>query len=499
MRYLISILGILCLVITFGCEKTVPFAKMNGFETEVDSLIKLYHGVGAAVAVVKNGETVYTNGFGYKNLEEKTLVDAHTIFGIGSCTKAFTASLFGILEDKGKVSLTDAPVKHIPHLKFYSEEMDESIQIKHILSHSTGLPGISTESSAVFFKSENKNDIIPRLAHLQPQSSVNEEWIYNNYLYALAGRLSEHITQNSWQENLSQYIFDPLEMKSTYGNVVPASKNPNFSLGYGVSRVDTIVMQVLPENFPTRDAGGNIYSSVRDMTNWISMWLNEGKYKKKQLLPTAYTKQAMGKQQHMFTDSVSMSSRYYGYGWMNSEQEGHLKIEHSGGISGYTSNVVLFPDDDLGIVVLTNQNTSGLAFAITNNIVKRILDIETEPGPNEPFFSTVVGLEDPKTDTVLSEEAPPSHELKAFEGRYYHPGFGTILVTFEENTLYAETPFTKFRLQHQSNNEFIDYFTERKSQVVGNFLNFNFQPNADGNIDRVLLNVDIEPAAFMRQ
>ncbi len=498
MKHYFKCIALYFIVFTSSCaQEKIPVNALSGFETEVDSLMKVYHTVGASVAIVKDGKTIYSKGFGYKDLEDKTPANNQTIYGIASCSKAFTASLFGILEGKGRLSLQDKPKKHIPELEFYSSEMNNSVKLKHILSHSTGMPHISTESSAVLFRSENKNDIIPRLKHLKPQVGVEEEFIYNNYMYALAGRISERVTGQSWEENLLEFIFKPLAMDNTYANVFTASKNSDFATGYGVK--DTIPMPVLKEDFPTRDAGGNIYSSVADISNWLSMWLAKGNYKNKELLSKSYVERATGQQQLMNTDTITGLSRYYGFGWMNSKQKGHLKIEHSGGISGYTSNIVFFPEDHLGIVVLTNQNTAGIAFAITNNAISRLLDIDIEPNPNEPYFSTIATIEDPNTDTVINTEAPSTHALENFTGAFFHPGYGTINVTFKDSTLYATFPFTTFRLQHDSNNVFIDYFTERKSEVMGNFLRFDFQSNSENQIDYLLLNIDNPPVAFIKQ
>jgi len=288
-------------------------------------------------------------------------------------------------------------------------------------------------------------------------------------------------------------------MSSSFGNVAPASKHPAFALGYGVRRNDTTITRVLKEDFPTRDAGGNIYSSVNDMTRWLRLWLNEGQLQGEEFLPKEYVNAAMGEQHLISTDSLTNESRYYGYGWMRSRQEGHLKIEHSGGISGYTSNMVFFPEDDIGIVVLSNQNTAGIAFALTNNLITRMLDIEIAPHPNEPYFSTVIEIEDPSKNTVIQEDNPPTHSLDQFTGSFFRQGFGTINVTYDDGTLYAEFPFTTFRLEHQENNTFIDYFTERKSQVMGNFLTFDFQANSEEIIDRLLLNIDIEPVPFQKK
>ncbi|WP_378173942.1 serine hydrolase [Aquimarina sp. SS2-1] len=489
-KYIVCLIFLKAAIIT-SCQSTTlhDVVELQGFEKEVDSIMNVYHTVGAAIAVLKDGKVIYKKGFGYKDLEKKDTVNSTTVFGIGSCTKAFTAALFDIFEQKGLVQLKDSPKTYIPELSFYNDTMDEHIKISDILSHRTGIPNIPTESSAVFFRSDDRNAIIPRLKYIEPQADVGETWIYNNYLYALAGRITERITKQDWEDNLAEYIFTPLEMNTTYANVVTASKDPNFALGYGVSRRDTIPMQVLPENFPTRDAGGNIYSSIDDMTKWLKVWMSQGYYKKQRVLSSKYIKEATGNQQLINTDSITQQSQYYGYGWMNSMQKGYRKIEHSGGISGYTSNVVYYPDKQLGIIVLTNQNTAGTAFAITDRISERFLDIAIETGSNEPYFSTVISLEDPKTPTTINQTDPPTHSLVDLSGTYHHSGFGDIKVYLEEETLYAKVPFTTFRLSHEAGNRFQDHFTERKSQVVGNFLNFTFQVNEQNIIHGILLNI----------
>lgn len=498
MKNIVIVTSIFLGIMTVSCKGTPAqeITELKGFEKEVDSIMQAYHTVGASIAILKEGEVLYTQGFGYKDLAKKDPVDANTIFGIGSCTKAFTAALLGIFEQKEFLDLEEKPNKYIPELAFYNSEMDTQIKISDILSHRTGIPNLPTESSAVFFRSDDKQVIIPRLKYIAPQAGVGETWIYNNYLYALAGRITERVTKKSWQENLSEYIFKPLEMNATYGNVVPASKDPNFALGYGVSRTDTIPMQVPPENFPTRDAGGNIYSSIQDMARWLQVWMDHGKYSNQSILSSIYIEQAIGNQQRIDTDSTTLESRYYGFGWMNSKQEGYRKIEHSGGISGYTSNVAYYPEEQLGIIVLTNQNTAGIAYAITDRISERFLNIDIETGPNEPYFSTVIGLEDSKTPTIINETDPPSYELDALVGTYHHAGFGEIKVHFEEKTLYATLPFTTFRLSHEAGNVFQDHFTERKSQVVGNFLNFTFQVNEVNTISGVLLNIASDGIVF---
>lgn len=474
--------------------------RLTGIDAQIDSLLIDYRTVGVAVAVIENGKTIYAKGFGYRDFEKKIPADVNTIFGIGSCTKAFTGALFGILEDQNKLALSDSPIKYIPELKFATATMDANVQLKNLLNHTSGMPATSTESSAVLFGATDKYDMIERLHHLPPAAQVGESFMYNNMIYTLAGMVTERITSRTWEENLSDLIFKPLGTSNTYANAYVAANDPNFSLGYAVDSI-TGPVPVLIEDIPMRSAGGNIYSSVDDMTKWISVWMNNGLYNGEQLLSENYIKEATSKIQPMSneppTDSTNIA--HYGYGWMNNTYNGRLKIEHSGGISGYTSNVVMFPEDDLAIVVLSNQTISGISYRITDVLTNRLLGIEDADEAPEPNYGLVYGIDPIDTPTIINKDRKPSHALNDFEGTYAHPGFGEFTISFSNGTLYADFPFTKFRLTHEENNVFIDHFTEEEAYVYWNFLRFNFQANADGIIDSVLLNVDQDPVSFRKK
>ena len=471
--------------------------QLSGLDKEVQDLIAQYHTAGLAIAVIHKDEVIYSNGFGYRDLEKQLPVDSKTIFGIGSVTKSFTGALLGILEDRNQLDFTDTPKKYIPELSFYNETMDDCIQLHHLLSHASGVPSTSTESTAVLFGSADKNELVTRLKYLPPTAEVGEQFIYNNLIYTLAGIVTERITSKSWEQNLSDLIFQPLGTENTYADVFTASKDADFAYGYAVDGTNT-PKRALPEHIPMRSAGGNIYSSVEDMAKWVAVWMNEGTYNNTQILPKKYIKKATSPLQRMSLDTTQ-PIRHYGYGWMTHTYKGYQKIEHSGGISGYTSNVVMFPSEDLAIVVLTNQTGSSIAYNITDNITNRLLNIESSETLNHEIrYSNTFIIDPANTPTIVNKEQLPSQDLQAFTGTYYHPGFSEFTISYDQGTLYAELPFTKLRLEHHEDNIFIDHFTEEMPLVYWNFLQLNFQANDKGKVDHVLINVDEEPVKFKR-
>lgn len=473
-------------------------ARFTGLEAHIDSLLVEYHAVGLSVAVVEKGNTIYAKGFGYRDYEKKSPADANTIFGIGSCTKAFTAAVLGVLKEKDQLKFTDKPAKYIPGLSFYSTAMNDSIQIEHLLTHSTGLGNRSSESTAIVFETPDARALIPRIKYLKPVAGVGEELMYNNVMYTLAGMVSEGITGETWGANLETLLFQPLDMQRTYSDYGSVAEQFNFSFGYAVDSITPA--KVLPEILTTRAPAGSVFSSVNDMGLWLKSWMNQGKTGGKQVLPESYVSEATSEKilwPSNPNDTIPNPDNYYGYGWLTRVDEGYRRVEHSGGVSGYGSNVVFFPEENIGVVVLTNQTASSLAYSVTDEIISRLLP-KIESDPHEVQFSQIHTILPIDTPTTINPALPPSHDLSAFVGVYYHPGFGVVKVTMEGETLYADFPMTKMRLEHYQNNTFYDHYTEEVPIVMWNFMRLDFRVNEAGKIDTLFINFDPEPVAFER-
>lgn len=489
--------------ITSSAQNRVLDNRLIGLDTQITALISDYHAAGVAIAVIENGTTLYSDGFGYRDFDKKLPVDGNTVFGIGSVTKSFTASLLGILADKGELSLRDRPSMYIPELKFHNPHMDHAIQIRNLLTHSTGIARFDSECSSVLFQSSNKADLIPRLEFLSPTAQVGEQFMYSNYMYTVASIITERVTGKSWAQNLANMIFESLEMHHTYSGYSTAKNATNLSLAYSVDKDNPV--EVLPEIVPTRAPAGSIFSTVNDLAKWVKTWMNEGKYDDRQVLPSTYVEEAMRPQQIVSGGPQSGASRQaqffnYGYGWFNSEYLGYYKVEHSGGVSGYTSNIAFFPTEGIGIIVLTNQNTSSLAFSVTDIITDKMLKVDSSGEESAaPSFTRLQPLESAYTQTIIDSKKPTSHALAAYAGKYSHPAYGEFLISLEDGVLLAACPFTTLRLSHEGFNAFDSHFTKRESQVLtASFLRFNFRTNFAGEVNSVMVNVSQEGVEFER-
>jgi len=501
MKNISFFLLLLPLSVILNAQPITSNKEFKELDIKVEKLLADYHAAGVAIAVVKGDKTIYAKGFGYRDVEQKLPVDANTIFGIGSVSKSFTAALLGILEGEKKLSLSDKPKQYIPKLEFATPVMNDAIQIKNILTHSTGLPRMSSESSCVLFQSNNKADLVPRLKYLKPSANVGEQFMYCNYMYTIAGVLGEKVTGKSWRENLSTMLFTPLGMKRSYANVAAANQQPNFSLGYAVETGKPVV--AIPEKIPTRGPAGSIFSSINDMAKWVTIWMQEGKYKDTQILPVDYVAAAISPQQIVGGGPAARNSHAahfmnYGYGWFNRDYQGYYKVEHSGGVSGYTSNVAFFPVEDIGVVVLTNQTGSNLAFSITDIIVEELLQIEPTTDTLDIRFTNANIIAPDTIKTVMNTTQKPTNSLVDLVGKYTHPGYGTIAISLKEGTLFAEFPFTTFRLAHQQENVFHEHFTKEVPLAMWPFMELDFKADSSHQINSLLINFEEPLVEFKR-
>ena len=500
MKNLISVFFLFLLpLLLSGQQKT--YLELNEVAQKIESLLEQYHAAGLSISVVKNNKVIFSDGFGMKDISQALPVNEQTLFSIGSCSKAFTAAMIGVLENKGKLNMTDSPSRFLRDLKFQNKEMDNQVQIHHLLTHSSGLSNMSTESSSVMFPPKSLNGLVSRLKYLQPSSKVGESFMYCNYAYGIASLISENILENPWQENLNTLVFDPLSMKNTVADNARALQFENRALGYAVH--ENKPYEVILEDMIGRGAAGRVYSNAQDMAKWMITWLNDGMLGDDQVLPNSYVRKAMQPQMKISgahsSEGVDTSYSAYGYGWFLDNYFGYKKVHHGGAVSGYSSNVALFPELNIGICVLSNQSNSSLPYEVTNLIVDDLLDIQRkENEPNVRFGSATLPSKIPLRP-ILNISKPPKVDLKNFCGNYSKDGFGTLEIFMKDEHLFVKFPFTTFRLVHDENNGFTSDFAEETPTVMPPFLYFDFNISSNKSVTGVNTNMSENGVEFSRK
>ncbi|MEL6867610.1 MAG: serine hydrolase, partial [Bacteroidota bacterium] len=448
---------------------------LGEFDQKIESLLQDFQAVGLSVAVVKDGEVIYSKGFGYRDLAAQLPADENTVFHIASMSKAFTGTLLGILESEDRVSLQDKPSLYIPDFQFYNEKMDNLITIGDLLSHRSGIG--SQGSSIIMFPEYDKLKTVQRLRYLKPEGEVKNSWVYSNLGYTLAGTIVEQITNTTWDQNIQERIFDPLEMNTSYTTIEDMEKTGNYSKGYARYKGNT--EEVSFEDYYAWAPAGAIKSSVKDLSNWMLVWLNNGVFNGRQVIPQQYVR-AASSLQNLKEEVYEKDAFLYGegYGWRLRAWNGHFRIRHGGNTNGFSTIMDMFPFEKIGIVVLCNQKNSLLPYAISDYISRKLYQL--------PEFTFPIKVDDHYKSTVedipLNEEEPPAHPLKAFIGEYQAKGFGKIKVIQENDQLFAVLPTYKFQLAHLNYNSFYLKGTEAFDGEFDPEFTVQFCANTEGEI-----------------
>ncbi|MCT4628774.1 serine hydrolase [Winogradskyella sp.] len=475
--------------------------RLKGIEKQFNSVLESTKAAGFAVAIVENDKVIYAKGFGYADYENKIPADANTLFAIGSSTKAFTSALLGILREDEKLSLDDSPLKYVPELEFYNNDMNNNIIIKDLMRHSTGLP--RHDGAWYFFPTHNKDTLVARMQYHEPFTGVRQKWYYNNFGFLLQGVITERITGKTWEENIENHFFKPLDMNRSKTMIDGMKNGTNTAKGYRLDE-DRNIIKMDYYDIAGMSPAGSINSSVNDMTKWLMTWINKGKYGEEQIIPEAYVKEAMSSQMVAaagFPNDELPGVQYanYGYGWFLHSYKGHYMVEHGGNIDGFSASVALYPTDNLGIVVLANQNGSAVPRLIRNIAADHMLKVEKTKWAEKHKEDVEKALKakeetEDTNETSNIKGTKPSHIKLDYTGSYEHKGYGKFDVVVENDTLYAELDNNRQYLHHYHYDTFelIDINNGKiETSEIGNALKVTFTTNIAGDID--YMKASIEP------
>lgn len=312
-------------------------------------------------------------------------------------------------------------------------------------------------------------------------------------MFLTQGVIAERITGKTWEENIKEKFFDPLEMNTSNAVIEGLKKGNDVSFGYEVKN-DSIIKKMEYYDIAAMGPAGSINSNVNEMSNWLVTWINGGKFKGNQILPEAYVKEAMSPQMIMANsipdkEFPELHLSNYGYGWMVSSYKGHYRVEHGGNIDGFSANAAFFPMDSIGIVVLSNQNGSSIPGIVRNIISDRMLKLDKTDWnkiQKEKAFEANKQAEAGKaqSSSIQKKGTKTSHILAEFTGDYLNPGYGTIDVQFEKDSLFATTPYERVWLKHYHYNIFslVGLENGKVDTTMVSPMQFNFRINNMGEI-----------------
>lgn len=298
---------------------------------------------GAAIIVRREGRTILRQGYGLADLELGVAVEPDMVFRIGSVTKQFTAAAVLLLAQEGRLGLQDEITKFLPDYPTGGR----TITVEHLLTHTSGIQSYTEmpEWLPLMRKDFSLKELIGLFKDKPMQFEPGERWVYNNSGYILLGAVIEKASGTTYEKFLEERIFKPLGLAHTrYDRTDQVI--PRRARGYQAGAGGFVNAPYLSMTQP--HAAGALLSSVDDLAAWTEA-LFSGKLLRREWLDRAFTPVAL----------ADGESTGYGYGWFISDFKGHRAVEHGGGIPGFTSYIMCFPEDGITIAILTNSAFPG--------------------------------------------------------------------------------------------------------------------------------------------
>jgi len=313
---------------------------------------------GGAVVIVKEGRVIFQQGFGVKESGKTEQVDEQTVFRLGSVSKGFASVLAGVMVDEGLLSWEKPVSDYLETFKLYDPEQTNRVQIKHILSHTSGLPRHAYTNLVEDGLSLDR--IIPRLERVPLIAKEGEQLAYQNAAYSVIEKVLESQAELDFDSLLQQKLFKPLGMVNSSANYdsIRYSKNKAYPHVW-YSRSKGRVPVKISKKYYNAISSGGINASAADMGQWLL--LLTGYY------PEIISDETLNKIfEPMATINNKRFSRYwegvnkshYGMGWRVLDNEGQKIVYHGGYVNGYRSEIAFDPDNGIGICVLINANSS---------------------------------------------------------------------------------------------------------------------------------------------
>jgi CubicO group peptidase (beta-lactamase class C family) len=260
----------------WASKKNIEF---KGFDKFVNKQMDEWKVPGLAICILKDGKLIFSEGFGFRDIEKELPVTSNTLFAIGSCTKAFTATAMGILVDEGKLDW-DTPVQtYLPQFRLDDTFASERMTPRDLVCHRSGLP----RHDMVWYNSEaSREELLNRLQYLKPSKDFRTTYQYQNLMFLTAGYMVGKITGTGWEKFIRTRLFDPLGMTDSNLSVELSKNSSDFAFPY--IKKNGASIKIPFRNIDTMGPAGSINSSVTDMANWLLLNLSKGKIGDQQII-----------------------------------------------------------------------------------------------------------------------------------------------------------------------------------------------------------------------
>lgn len=469
-------------------------ASLTKLSALVESICRVGRIPGAALAVVSGGQTVFAEGFGFGDLDAKRPVTAGTVFPIASTSKAINATLLGMLVDEGRVAW-DCPVQHyLPTFQLQDACRSVHVTLRDLITMRTGLPRhdwLWTENPIT------RAELVCRLRHLDLSAGFRERFQYSNLTVTAAGHIAEIVTGQSWEALVEHRILRPLGMDSTRFSTPQATE---CTVAYHENTRRQLIPTRRLATEVSAPAGGSIHSTVLDMSRWIAFNLNGGCAAGRRLIREQTLREIQTAQILMDAGAEARKpNASYALGWTVDTYQGRRRLSHGGYLHDVNCEVLLFPDEQLGIVCFTNFGPPMLALPIAEHAFDLLAGSVTGRAIEQKLAEYERQIEETRgrhaaVPRVLGTK--PSQQLLAYAGTYVHAGYGDFEVLATSSALTMRRHGLVLPLEHWHYDAWVvaenDLFEIHAPHAFDRASRIVFESNADGAI--AALSIQLEPA-----
>lgn len=397
------------LSVLFSCQPSEQESLTNA--EAVDAVFSSWNRddmPGCALAVVKEGEIIYSRGYGMADLEHDIPITPQSVFYIGSVSKQFVTTALLLLEEEGKLSLDDDVRKYIPELPDYGH----TISLRNLVHHTSGLRDNLTLwelSGRSMMDDIPEEEIFEMICRQQGLNFVpGEQYAYSNTCYFLMSIIIERVSGQRLRAFAKERIFRPLGMENSQFNDDNRRIMKNRAFGYTQITDDSIGNLIM--RFDLVGSGG-LYSTVEDLYLWDQNFYDN----------------QLGKRGQALVEQLQSNGRYndgsevdYAFAMINGEYRGLRTIHHTGSMGGYRAMYLRFPDQQFSVIILGNVDNlrpRDRAYEVADVLLADLLKEKT-PVPEENQLTAV-------QEKNLIEVSPDS-----FAGEFYSEELGVTYSLF---------------------------------------------------------------------
>jgi CubicO group peptidase (beta-lactamase class C family) len=464
-------------------------APPPGFDAFVAEVMRRFEVPGLSVAIVKDGQVVLAEGFGVRKLGSGEPVDARTLFGIASNTKVFTATALGILVEEGRLEWDAPVVRYLPAFQMYDPWVTREITVRDLLVHRSGL-GLGAGDLMFWPPTDfTRPELVERLRYIPPATSFRSAYAYDNVLYPVAGEVIAAVSGTSWEDFVRSRILEPAGMRGSDVRLSPPDSVPNAATTH--ARVDGTVRPVTPYLGDVVNPAGGIFSNAEDMARWVMVQLDSGRVAGgSRVFGTEVTRELWAPVTPIpFGDPppelepLRHHFQFYALGLGVRDYRGRRMLVHTGGLPGYVSQVAFIPDERLGVVVLTNQE-SGAAFnAITYQVLDHYLGAPAWDWLEgfavvQARADAAVARAEEEAGAARDESSTPSLPLGRYAGTYRDAWYGDILLEESGDGLairFTRSPDLVGDLVHWQHDTFLVRWRKRELRADA-YITFTLTP-----------------------